>query len=235
MAHRWKACLVLGAGCMLLAGCSSDRHAIASLPRMAESMRLPPEAVPATPAPVVAQGLAASPSPIALAAPVAVLPELVLPPAGITRSPDPAHPGKIYETADFTCEYLETWYPSTITPSEAAADIVLKLRCDYETAAIVAWAQPSSHTLGVHLATAEKATQNKVRTARTTLDGITGFMIESDAFKDGAKLYQATMGFVVDDRVIGISTVYDPASKDREYVEAELAKILTSWRWRKKL
>jgi hypothetical protein len=221
---------------MLLAGCSSDaRHTIASLPRMAESMRLPSAAVPTTPTPGVAQGLAASPSPIALAAPVAALPELVLPPAGITRSPDPAHPAKTYEAADFTCEYLEAWYPDTITPSEAAGGIVLKLTCDYETAAIIAWAQPTSHPLGAHLATAEKAAQNKVRTARTTLGGITGFMIESDAFKDGAKLYQATMGFVVDDRLIGIGTFYDPASKDRAYVEAELAKILTSWKWRKKL
>jgi hypothetical protein len=219
---------------VLLAGCSSDpRQTIASLPRMAESMRLPSAATPATPTPV--SGVAAAAAAGELGTPSVPLPELVLPPAGITRSPEPAHPAKTYEAADFTCEYLEAWYPSTITPSEAAAGMVLKLTCDYETAAIIAWARPTSHTLGAHLATAEKAAQNKIRTARTTLGGITGFMIEADAFKDGAKLYQATMGFIVDDRVIGISTIYDPASKDREYVEAELARILTSWKWRKKL
>jgi hypothetical protein len=215
----------LSVGLLVMAGCTAPIRT-GDLPRMGESLKLAGAAV------TVQAAATPSPTPAPSADPLAGLPTTEAPLAGISRSPDPSTT-KTYEAADFTFQYVETWEPDLILASDAAKGQVLKLSCTYANAGVAAWGAPASGTIGKYLAETETAlSRTKTSTTRVTLDGKPGFQVEADAFADGKKYYQSTAGFIVDGRLIALTVFYDPASKDKDYLESELATILSTWKWR---
>lgn len=225
---RWRMPLTLIALSML--GCTSlqERHAINSMPRMGDSIKL---AVASTPAPPA--------MPAASADPLAGLPAESAPPFALTAGPDPAAITRAYEETDFTFAYPAEWEPQPATAEDLRAGMVLKLYCEYEKAVVTGWSRPLAAPLTQTMGELAAAT-GTTRTVRTTLAGVTGFQVEGDAYAGGKRYFGATMGFTIErprgtspeSRLVVIQVVYDRASKDREFLEQDLAKMLATWQWR---
>lgn len=186
----------------------------------------------ATPAPSVAPSVAPTPDPAF--ASLDGIPDTMLPVLEIGPQADESLITKPYEADDFSMDYAEAdWAPDPITSADRSVAVVMKLHFSGVGGALIAASGPATMTLAKYLLLAEQgAGRNKLKSGRTTLAGVTGFQVESDAYSDGKKYFAATSGFVVDGKMIAVTAVYDPASKDIAIIKQEVAAMLASWKWR---